>query len=104
MDRLYFWSLANGVIALAIRGGFWFGVAASAVRPSPLFGLIAVAEVAIFWGAFRLRRKAKGFHLSEAKGSDLVARRTTGFTGSSVRKQSARPPRSASASLCGASI
>ena len=72
--RWFIWGLSNGVFVLVIAGGFWFGLAASTVKPSPLLGLIIIFEIAILWAAVRLRRKARGFRLSEAKHGDDVQR------------------------------
>ena len=65
--RWFIWGLANGVFVLAIAGGFWFGLAASNLKPSPLFGLISVIEIAVLWAGFRLRRKSAGFRISEVR-------------------------------------
>ena len=72
--RWFIWGLSNGVFVLVIAGGFWFGLAASTVKPSPLLGLIIIFEIAILWAAVRLRRKARGFRLSEARHGDDVQR------------------------------
>jgi len=69
-DRWFLWGLSNGVFVLAIAGGFWFGLAASALRPSPATAFVLIVEAALLWGAFHLRRRARGFRLSEAKNGD----------------------------------
>jgi hypothetical protein len=62
------WGLSNGVFALAIAGAFWFGLAAWSARRLVFFlstVLIAACSVAIVIAGVRIRRKARGFKLSE---------------------------------------
>ena len=73
--RWFIWGLSNGVFVLAFAGGFWFGLAASVITPSPLLALITVAQILILWGGLRLRRKAAGFQIAEARKGDDVQRK-----------------------------
>src|SRR5947208_1473047 len=73
--RWFIWGLSNGVFVLAFAGGFWFGLAASLITASPLLALITVAQILILWGGLRLRRKAAGFQIAEARKGDDVQRK-----------------------------
>jgi len=78
--RQFIWGLSNGVVALAISGAFWFGMAAWPAGLSvflALMALIVTCFTAIFVAAVRLRRKSEGFKLSELKHADENLRRQT---------------------------
>lgn len=73
--RWFMWGLSNGVFVLAVAGGFWFGLAASKVTPSPLLASITIAQILVIWGGLRLRRKSAGFRIAEAKNGDEIQRK-----------------------------
>jgi len=62
------WGLSNGVLILALAGGFWLGIIASIVqRPEILGPAGIVGIVLLLWGFVFLRRKSAGFTLAEMK-------------------------------------
>ena len=76
----FIWGLSNGVMALAISGAFWFGMAAWPARLSvfiALMVLIAMCFTAMIAAFVRLRRKSGGFKLSQLKYADENLRRQT---------------------------
>jgi hypothetical protein len=78
--RQFIWGLSNGVVALAISGVFWFGMAAWPSKLSVFLVfvvLIATSFTAIILASVRLRRKSEGFKLSELKHADENLRRRT---------------------------
>ena len=78
--RQFIWGLSNGVVALAISGAFWFGMAAWPTG-LPIFialvVLIATCFAAIIAASIRLRGKSQGFKLSELKLADENLRKQT---------------------------
>lgn len=78
--RQFIWGLSNGVMALAISGAFWFGMAAWPAKLSvflALLLLIGTCFTVIIAASVRLRRKSEGFKLSELKHADENLRRQT---------------------------
>ena len=78
--RQFIWGLSNGVMALAISGAFWFGMAAwQTGRPLflALMVLLVICFAAILAASIRLRRKSQGFKLSEIRLADENLRRQT---------------------------
>jgi hypothetical protein len=83
------WGLSNGITVLAVSGLFWLSLGlglgvrlvVSAENRAWLFPILALVNPALFIVllvvAFRLRRKAKGFRLSEVRDGDEAARRET---------------------------
>ena len=62
------WGLSNGVLVLALAGGFWLGIMGSIVQRPEILGSIGIIGVAVLFGGFIwLRRKSTGFSLSEMK-------------------------------------
>ena len=78
--RQFIWGLSNGVVALAMSGAFWFGMAAWPTKLSVFLALLLLngaCFTAIITAAVRLRRKSNGFKLSELTHADESLRRQT---------------------------
>jgi hypothetical protein len=66
--RQFMWGLSNGVLILAVAGGFWLGIIGSIVhRPEILEPVGIIGLILLLWGFVHLRRKSAGFSLSEMK-------------------------------------
>ncbi len=66
--RQFMWGLSNGVLVLAVAGGFWLGIVGSMVhRPEILAPAGIIGLVLLLWGFICLRRKSAGFSLAEMK-------------------------------------
>ncbi len=62
------WGLSNGVLILALAGGFWLGIVGSIVHRPDILGTAGIVGlVLLLWGFVRLRRKSDGFSLAEMK-------------------------------------
>ena len=86
--RQSIWGYSNGIVVFALSAYFWLSVGLGlGVRPvapaasRTLIPILAVINLAVFLGllvtALRLRRKARGFRLSEARNGDMATQRET---------------------------
>jgi hypothetical protein len=71
MYTQFMWGLANGIVVLAIAGGFFLGAAAASTPVSSVqwlgLALTALGFVLLLRGSARIRRKAAGFRLADLK-------------------------------------
>jgi hypothetical protein len=86
--RQSIWGYSNGIVVFALSAFFWLslglGMGVRLVAPArsrTLVPILAVVNLAVFLGllvsAIHLRRKARGFRLSEARTGDAATQRET---------------------------
>jgi uncharacterized membrane protein len=81
----FMWGLSNGVIVLAVSGGFWIGLAAWTLGTSALLiatGPILLLAGFLIWRGVQLRRQAAGFSrasLRRAEKGSATRRINIGF-------------------------
>jgi hypothetical protein len=86
--RQSIWGYSNGIVVFALSAYFWLslglGLGVRLVAPAgsgALVPILAIINLAVFLGllvgAVRLRRRARGFRLSEARTGDAATQRET---------------------------
>ena len=66
--RQFMWGLSNGVLVLALAGGFWLGIIGSIVHRPDILGSVGIIGLLLLLVGFVwLRRKSAGFRLAEMK-------------------------------------
>ena len=71
MYRQFFWGLSNGIVVLAVAGGFFFGAGAVSLRTGWLqmagIAVTVICVASLLAGSRRIRKKADGFRMADLK-------------------------------------